>query len=251
MTKTIQFTGIHNFRDMGGVPTKDGKRVKRNLLYRSGQLSTATPEDIAQLKNLHLTTILDYRDESEANAQPDPQIEGTQNIRIGALKTKSAIRVDEMQRLAMNGEFEKILEDYQSMYVVMPFQNPAYQKLVELLLTSKGPILHHCTAGKDRTGIGALIIYLLLGVSEEEIMKDYLLTNEENRKNPPKWLLYLQEKFKDDALLKKFAGVQEDLLKKVFATIKDKYGNYEEYFAKEFNIGPKEIEQIRAYYLEN
>lgn len=161
----------------------------------------------------------------EVLQDPDPILEGVESIQVGALKTKSAIQVAELQQLVNNGELEKVLNDFLSMYKVMAIKNEAFQALVKQLLLCKGPLLHHCTVGKDRTGIGSLIIYLLLGVGEEDILDEYLLTNQANYS--PQWLMQLKEKFGNQQLFSKLLDVQEELLQHTFTSILETYGSYE------------------------
>lgn len=103
----------------------------------------------------------------------------------------------------------------------MVFNNPSYQRLLNIVCDEDVLLLHHCFAGKDRTGVGAALIYLLLDVPEEQIIKEYLRTEEEMRSNIPKWFKAIKETMNDrEEVLKQLSGVKEDYIKEVFSAIK-------------------------------
>ena len=109
-----------------------------------------------------------------------------------------------------------------------------------------GALLHHCTAGKDRTGVGAALIYLLLGVDEAQITQEFLLTNELNKQHPPAWAKAFIEEYGDDERFHLLHGVYPQLIEAVYTAIKQKYGTYEAYFFHEYGFDAKEIEEIRT-----
>ncbi|MEH6942527.1 tyrosine-protein phosphatase [Bacillus sp. JJ722] len=246
-TKTIAFESIYNFRDMGGQLTKDGRQVKESLLFRCGELGHATENDIELLKNLQLQTIFDYREEKEANEGKTPHIEGVENIRIAAnnLEEESS----SLEGLLHN-EMWKKENALGTFYTEMLFGNPAYQELIARIKNKKAPLLHHCTAGKDRTGVGAALIYLLLGVDEKDIIYEYLLTNESTAKHTPKWYSVLKEEMKDHPeLFAQVANVKPQYMEMVFAKIREHYSDYDTYFKEQFGLSGEDINDIREFYL--
>ena len=246
---TIQFEGINNFRDMGGVLTKDGRMVKHGLLFRCGHLANTTAQDLEKLQQLGLKLIFDYRDEGEAQVYPSPALENVRNVRIAAIAQQSAVKVGSIGEALRSGAFDKILNDFSTFYSSIAFNNPSYKALLQEVLKCEGPILHHCTAGKDRTGVGAALIYLLLGVSEEEIIKEYLLTNAGNKQTKPQWYQDLVAQIGEDERLQAIVGVSRELLQAVFDAIIEKYGSYEAYFEEEYSITRADIEKLRGYYV--
>lgn len=153
-----------------------------------------TEQDLAAVQALNIKTIFDYRDDYEAQKKPDPSFAGVKNIRIAAIQADQASRInisgnagnaDRNQHVIVdmvkNGFFKQFRADTMMMelYTKLPLGNPSYKRLMEMIQHSDNlGLLHHCTAGKDRTGVGAALILLALRVPEQNVMEDYLLTNE-------------------------------------------------------------------------
>ena len=248
---TISFEAIHNFRDMGGLTTQDGRKVRHGLLFRSGHLANATEEDLKTLRHLQIKTIFDYRDEVETLHAPTPQLEQIKLINVPAIKGDSPIKVGSLQTLFFERSIEQLIEDFSKFYTSMSFHNPSYQQLMKLIAEGDGALLHHCTAGKDRTGVGAALIYLLLGVDEAQITKEFLLTNELNKKKTPTWATAFIEEHGEDERFHLLNGVYPQLIEAVFKAILEKYGTYNAYFFHEYGFDEEKVEVIRAKYLEN
>lgn len=245
----MQFEKIYNFRDMGGLTTNDRRTVKKGVLFRCGELGHATDNDIKMLEALQLKVIFDYRDDSEAELNASPPLENVKNIRIPARMKDSIIPTANMEELLKSDVLlqPNLLGKFYSEIV---FNNPSYQKLLHIICAQEVPLLHHCSAGKDRTGVGAALIYLLLDVPEEQIIKDYLRTKDEMRANPPKWFSALQETMKERAeAFKAFSGVNESYIQELFSAIKSRYTNYDTFFENEYGITKEMKEQAREYYL--
>ncbi|MEG0258653.1 MAG: tyrosine-protein phosphatase [Lysinibacillus sp.] len=244
------FDEIYNFRDMGGQLTKDGRRVKNGLLFRCGELGHATNTDLARFKDMNIQVIFDYRDDQEASTVVTPTIEGVTNIRIPAnsnLDHNSTSLADMLKNPMWTRE--NALGHF---YADMLFGNESYNALLACIREQQVPLVHHCTAGKDRTGVGAALIYLLLGVSEEAIIEEYLLTNEMTAIKPPIWFKKMKEQMAEsNDVFEKMAGVEAVYMQTVFNRIKETYPTYEAYFQEEFGIDEAEIFRLKEYYLED
>lgn len=248
LTKQVEFEEIYNFRDMGGLRAADGKQVKEGVLFRCGELGHATTNDIEQLKELNIQLIFDYRDDREAELVPTASIEGIENLRIPAstnlnYQSKS---IEEMLKSEM-WQQENALGQF---YADMLFQNPSYRALLTRIHEKQVPLVHHCTAGKDRTGVGAALIYLILGVSEEDIIEEYLLTNQATATKPPVWMIKMKAEMKGyEKAFEHMAGVKAIYLETALERIKSEYGTYEAYFLQEHQLTKDDIEAIREFYL--
>ena len=249
--KTISLEAIKNFRDMGGLTTQDGRKVKHGLLFRSGHLANATTEDLNTLHHLQIKTIFDYRDAKEILHAPTPQLNQIKQINIPAIQDNSPIKIGSIQTLFFEHSKEQLIADFSSFYTSMSFNNPSFKRLMQEVARGEGPLLHHCTAGKDRTGVGAALIYLLLGVDEKQITQEFLLTNELNNQNTPTWAKAFIDEHGDDERFHLLHGVYPQLIEAVFTAIKQKYGTYNAYFLHEYGFDAKQIEIIRAKYLED
>lgn len=244
------FEGIPNFRDMGGLETRNGRKVKHGLLFRSGELSKSSEKDQKILQNdLKITTILDYRDKEERESHPTPEMDGVELINIPA--SRAVINLTSLEVMGRENLLQKFsLDALKSFYEELPINNPAYKKLVELMQKGEGGILQHCSAGKDRTGVGAFIAYLVLDVPVKTIVMDFLQTNDYMRKNPPYWVDLVKENIKDPELLEVIVGVNPKYLFFTYDKILNTYDTIEEYLYDTYNIDEAERKRIQDFYLD-
>lgn len=178
--RVLPFAGVSNFRDLGGYRTAEGRYVQWGKLYRSPELSDLTPDDLAYLDSLHLRQICDLRDCDEVAAMPSPPLAPAihSHIPLVEMLGKDVIRQpgdvsDPGSRLA--GEPGQLLVDMNRSLV---HSTAGIRSIFDHLLAENGaPLLFHCTAGKDRTGLVAALLLLMLGVPKDTVMTDYLLTN--------------------------------------------------------------------------
>ncbi|GAA3409959.1 tyrosine-protein phosphatase [Paenibacillus hodogayensis] len=263
MQRIIPFEGTHNFRDMGGYPTIDGRKVKYGLFYRSDELSRLSEKDLESLQSLNIRTIFDYRDDDEAQKKPDPVIPDVMNIRIPAIEAELRPRMNMPSdsesagkegyffiNLIKNGFFKSFRGDetMTTLYTKLPIKNPSYKRLMETIQNPDNlGLLHHCTAGKDRTGIGAALILLALGVPENTVMEDYLLTNE-TMKAFNRNLLERLAAHADEAELQNIGHmleIKEAYMDAALGSIKQTYGDYETYFSEEFGLTKSRREALQ------
>lgn len=165
-----------NFRDIGGIPASNGKVVKRGMLYRSGDLSRLTEEDIRRIEEIGIRMIIDFRSDRELLNYPTPP--------IATVREKKRIQIidsarDTAERMLAENDasgLETILiKDYRRM--ANDHQDDFREFLRVLALTDQLPLMYHCAAGKDRTGLATYLLLIALGVSPEEARKDYMLSN--------------------------------------------------------------------------
>ncbi|WP_100401744.1 tyrosine-protein phosphatase [Bacillus sp. FJAT-42315] len=247
--ETFQFEKIYNFRDMGGLTTIDGYTVKKGMLFRSGELVHATAKDINRLETLQLKVIFDYRDESEAKLNSSPLLDNVKNLRVPARIEDSILPTVNIEELLKSDIFLQS-NVFGQFYSEIVFNNPSYQRLLNIICAGEAPLLHHCSAGKDRTGVGSALIYLLLDVPEEQIITDYLRTNDEMQSNPPEWFKVMEEQMKERAeVFQAFSNANEEYIQELFSAIKSRYTNYDTFFENEYGITKEMKEQAREYYL--
>jgi protein-tyrosine phosphatase len=182
-----------NLRDVGGVPTADGRTVRRGRLYRSGYLSELADEDLAAVRALGLRTVVDLRRPDEADLRPTPPLPGVTMVSISTSDHDNefavlAANLADPVVAANAGEYPRA---YNRNIVVRSIHR--FRPVFDIVLDpGNHPLLFHCTAGKDRTGFVAAIVLRLLGVDEEVIRADYVLTNEVRRE----WIAVRLELFR-------------------------------------------------------
>ena len=167
------FEGCFNFRDIGGYPTRDGQTVRWGRYYRAGRQDRMTAEDRARLADLGIRTQIDLRKPEEIADQgrgPLPDM-GSDYHNIAVIPDGGT---DQLSKLVGDtGISGKRYLGY------LEFGPESWLKLFEILANAETqPMLLHCTAGKDRAGTAAAMVLMALGVPQETVFEDYLLTNQ-------------------------------------------------------------------------
>lgn len=251
----LPLKGVVNFRDMGGLQTVDGRRVKKGTLFRAAELTGLTDEDKRYLETLNLKSIFDYRDNVEAELKPDPVIGRAKNERIPVNiddRTTAHVSSNDMVKSEFYKTFTK--EVFVKMYAKMPIQNVSYQRLMTLLKSPEEnlPLVHHCTGGRDRTGVGAMLILITLGVPYKTVEEDFLLSNRTledfHNKMFDEVAQYVSEE--DVARFKDVLLLDNVYLQAAMDSIMETYGDFETYLAEEFDITEEIRNKIKDYCLE-
>jgi protein-tyrosine phosphatase len=176
--RRLPLEGQVNFRDLGGYMTGDSRRVRWGQLYRSGDLSHLSDGDLSYLQHLDLNLVCDLRSDFEVKRAPDRLPAGVSRL---SLPVRGGEIPDEILYDAVdNGDFSGLDGDFLlrgNRMFVREFSS-AYRELVQRLADGDNrPAVFHCTAGKDRAGLGAAMLLLILGVPVETVFDDYLLSN--------------------------------------------------------------------------
>jgi protein-tyrosine phosphatase len=181
MTRHIRLEGIDNLRDYGDYPGAKG-RMKRGVLYRSASHANATDADLETLKALGIDVIVDLRRPQERQREPSRRWPGFAGQVIASDVAHEGD--DPWQAFMKGGEisFETLDGWMHEYYRVGPYEPrhiDAFSRYFQALATTDGAVLIHCAAGKDRTGMLAAFTHHLAGLSDADIVADYMLTNNE------------------------------------------------------------------------
>ena len=253
----LPFAGGNNFRELGGYRADEGKTVKWGQIYRgfpTGRLTTEA--DRARLDGLGLRLLLDLRSGAAAAKLPDYVPDGARRVQSCALcgddgheSSFAPGDIERMMRTAREGE--NILY---RMYRQMLFGNKAFKELFRALEAGETPILFHCTSGKARTGVAAMLILLALGASDETICADYARTNLCRAAEIEKAMAdHAAESAADPAQKMRWqssAGVDPETAPFVLRTIRQDYGSAESYLEAEYGLTPARLMRLRRMYLE-
>lgn len=249
--------GFHTtlaLRDLGGQRSTDGRTVRHGLLYRGSTLIDLTPQETQRLEDLGLKLVLDLRATGEAAGLDDYVPNGAKYLRICGMYDKDGHEIDfspaGISRIAalIEAQRDKFMTN---LYVSMAYGNPAVHALVDHMVHGEGPVYFHCSAGKDRTGVCAAMAYTLLGVPDDAIVREFLLTNEyraEIINNMPAKLPEHAKNYSKEQWAE-VNSVQEANLRAVFAAIDERHPTREAYFANEFGLDAAALEQLRNKYL--
>lgn len=233
-----RFTGAPNFRDLGGYQATDGRIVRKGLLYRSGRLSNLTDTDVENFHALNIKIVCDLRRSNEREMFPNrlPEINPPRTVplRVPSIE-QNRHAVEDIQKgiadgTASNQEVENyMLKGYQRFCA----DTDLYKKFFEIILDSDNlPLVFLCNAGKDRTGRAAMIILLALGVPEEIIYIDYMLSNERmamiNEKIINSVLKTSDQRAHPDNV-RPMLIVQREYIAASFRAMRDEYGSTDDY----------------------
>ncbi len=254
----LPFEGGNNFRELGGYAANEGKTVKWGQIFRGIPTSLLSSDaDRKLLDSLGLRLILDLRSEKEAAEQPDYVPDGARLVRICGLchpdGSEIAFSPKDMA-LLLKGKKDEDHNVADAMYEQMLFNNKAYKELFRALEAGETPILFHCSAGKDRTGVAAMLILLALGASDEVITKDFLQTNLCRRPELEAiWAEHADEIAADPAQKEHYlgiAGVYPESVPFVLNIIRTKFGSADAYLEAEYGLTPARLMRLRRMYLE-
>ena len=260
MSEVKGFRKEMNFRDLGGYTAKDGRTIKNRLLYRSGALGLLDEEEKALFRKLGIRTVLDFRTRKACKELPDPDFEDCQQIQTCAAFENFRDDLNDSPR-----EFYEMLIDedqhgnmiatvVSSIHASLVYTNEAYKMMFRKLMDEEVPLLFHCSQGKDRTGIGAILIMLALGIDDEQITHDYLLSNEYRK-------AFIDKRMQNTRLLSRFSGnmrtavlaVEGVLPEEVYmllAEIRERYTTYENFLFHEYGLSHDDLARLRNLYLE-
>ncbi len=176
--RILDVDGVINFRDMGGYHTADGHRVRTRVVYRAGALGNITEKGMATLQELGIKLICDLRSNEEEVVAPDKLPKNPAPIYAHLPLLAEDNRRERLMALFFNRrKFATIMPDMYTR-VIIDGNAHLYGNILRRLANADNlPTLIHCTAGKDRTGVAAMLILSLLGVQEDVILADYSLSN--------------------------------------------------------------------------
>jgi len=253
----LRFSGVRNFRDLGGYVTGDGRMVRTGLLYRSGNLHRLTDKDLKRLTRLSLRKIIDFRSEFEKTSEPDrlPSDFGIDLVEIPILD-RGTDEARSLEQQIKEGKVDNIHPEQFLMEANVQLATrftPQYRQFVHQILEANGgPTLFHCTAGKDRTGFAAAILLRILGVSQEAVMSDYLLSNQYYFKSlrPFLWWIALTQGQKTARVIRGFLEVRPVYLSNAFESIDWHYGSFDSYLRRGLELTQDKVEKLRRLYLQ-
>lgn len=252
-TRVIRITGSHNLRDLGGYGTLDGKVTAWRTVFRSGTLSEIEPDALGQLADLGLKVVCDLRANHERTLRPSRLPPGhdfailerdhlSSSGDLSAAIRAPGISADNAARL-MAGFYASLAYE----------QANSYRPLFECLAEGRLPLLFHCAAGKDRTGVAAAILLDVLQVPRETIREDYLVTQQFYESSNSLFhanRIARSEEALDEDIMRPLLCADEAYLDAMFAEIDRRHGSSVGYVQDELGIGPSGIAAIRSNLLQ-
>jgi protein-tyrosine phosphatase len=249
----LHLDGVSNARDIGGYRTMDGRRVRRGMIYRSGDLFEATDRDLERLQALDVRLILDLRHDEEVAEAPDRLPEGAAYARLPYNAPTPAL-VQIAQLIAYLGRMGELMHRIYD-GILLESGPMRLGLLLHYLATDDRslPALIHCTAGKDRTGLTVAILLSVLGVADDVVFADYALSN---RAYP----VFYAGIERNTRTLARLGLTPDDLqplilanpaiLQAAFTDLRARFGSLEGYLAETAGVDEVTLDLLRARLLE-
>jgi protein-tyrosine phosphatase len=249
----VPLSGAYNVRDLGGYATADGRRVRWGRVYRGGALHAATSSDIADLIGRGLRVVCDFRSGPERVSAPNTWA-AKHGIEMWGLADSDLVGDS---RGLLDGAVSTVEQTRALMirtYEQIPFdQAPSYAATFSRIARGNLPLLFHCSAGKDRSGVAAALLLTVLGVSRDDILADYLLSANVRER--------IEEYFVADPRHEKavrnstraWAPIMESeprYLDAMFRAVEVRCGSVRAYFETELGIDPIALVTLRGEMLE-
>ena len=240
----LNLAGASNFRDLGGYPARNGSRIRWRQIFRSNHLGHLTDSDIEVVRGLGVRSAFDFR----GSVERAEALCGLAEITVHSLPIEPTV-VATLRAIRAAGttissaEAQEVMRDSYRNYV--RHSTPSFRALFAHLLEDRAPLVIHCTAGKDRTGFACALILHALGVPDDLIAQDYLLTNRLYRRDPS-----ASGDLPDD-VRQVLGSVEASFLAAAFDAIDADYGNLENYFRDGLGLMPGERARLEARYLES
>ena len=236
-----------NLRDLGGWPTRDGRRVRAGLIFRAPALLGLSAADRDTIAALGIRTAVDFRGVQErennpvvlAGIQPVPQpIEPS----VGASLRDIVLTGQASGHVSPQDMMDLLTQAYRA-YALSSF--PQYRAMFAMLADdARLPLMFHCSAGKDRTGFGAALLLTALGVEWEHVLADYLATNR-------LWRREIARNFDlPEAVKDKLLSVHESLLVAAFDAATGAYGTIDAYLTEAIGLDQASRASLQSRFLE-
>lgn len=250
----------NNFRDLGGYQTINGQSIKWHRLLRSGHLHTLNQDDLTVLSQLNVKYDIDFRAPDEIEKQPDkvPATATYSPLPVFDRDETDASKSSAQLAAELNGPkagYDHMLEVYKNMVTTKQAKS-SYQTFFDKLLSvnETESVLFHCTAGKDRTGMGAVFLLSALQVDQHTIVDDYLLTNDVTREYVTQKIDRLKQQQNVSKTLTEnilaLSTVSPDYVNTALTLIKHEYGTVLNYLQKYIGITDRQLSDLRQLYLD-
>lgn len=262
--KRLPLKKLFNTRDLGGLPTADGRKIVQGRLIRSGKLYKLPEDTVDKLKAMGLKTVIDLRIFTEIEEYPDTVIEGVEYVHLpvlctvtpGITREKSMMRTMAIESRRIKNEFgtadNYMIEMYKN---ILLGEEPIslLKKCMRLIIENDGCILWHCSGGKDRAGIVAMLVEALLGVEEKVIVEDYVSSHRFQR-GKFFWnklgltIVPLVPRFKK--ILYGMMASKPSYITETINTLNERFGSITSYCKQILDITDEDIRVLKEKYLE-
>ncbi|PKP82796.1 MAG: hypothetical protein CVT79_04995 [Alphaproteobacteria bacterium HGW-Alphaproteobacteria-18] len=254
----MPLSGVMNFRQMGGLKGQNGRRIRPGLFWRSAGLDQPHLQDIDQIKSLNLKTIVDLRGDRERAAFPThPSLTQLCDVIWSPPEAENS-QAEALMLLSKSSDDVTLIGAIASLYTRIADQHAAHVRMVfDAIASDRVPILVHCAAGKDRTGVVVAIVLEALGVDRRDIMSSYLETNDHLDWDRLSIAATAGTGVKESGLdlttppaLALLKRAHPQFLEAAFSNIETSYGSIDIYLEQKAGVSSATIKRVRENLLE-
>lgn len=261
-SRAIALDGVVNTRDLGGLRTEDGRSVKPGLLIRSGEIDHISETGKQTLDDIGVAAVIDLRTTKEATTDPAAWAEGTGPARYNfpLLERESAIIEDMRHQIATGtAEPDWMDQSFSDTFDYIPTDYTSEIRQVFDILLATPPeqsVLYHCSGGKDRTGVVTAVLLSVLGVTEEDIEADFMMSNELIQPDATAQAIADKLNARNNTSMTAqdvwpSVGVRSQYLEVFYASIERDYGDMDVYVARGLGLTADEVLLLQEKYLEH
>lgn len=234
----LPMAGGYNFRDLGGMQSSNGKHIKWGKIFRTDDLYNLTPEDLQYLSSIPINYVIDFRYKDECSSAPDRFPNGLKKCYSLSIKPGNLLSLRKQEGVTKEDIIEKMMDLYRIM-VSTPDCIAIFKEFFKIMERGENPLIFHCSAGKDRTGVAASLLLFSLDIPYKTIMEDYMSSNE-----------YLDDKylplFEENPINKYLYTVRPEFLESAISEINKKYGCVQSYLQDVLDV---KIDKMKEIYL--
>lgn len=260
--RALVFDTLPNTRDLGGLKGIGGRCIIPGRLIRSGNLSKLEGKDLSTLSDL-VETVIDMRTTGEREAMPDVVIPNCEYINIPIVDQLAPGITHEVKSskdlvaalMFKPKESKNYISGLYRQFVAGDFPIAQYRKFIDVLLSPhKRAVLWHCTVGKDRVGTSTVILLRLLGVSESDILDDYMQTNANIKGEMENTIRYVKYKSGSDSplidqSLAYLFGTDPQYIHAFDQAINLRFGSFSNFISNGLKLTSSDIQKLRDTYL--
>ena len=241
--RVVPFEGVHNFRDLGGYETDDGRHTRWGRIYRSDAMHDLTSEDLEVFRALGIAAIVDLRSPAEIERTGRGLIEGEPHRFVSA---------PVLSNYATNESRGVIDESYLTRRYLqyLDVGAPAFVSVFEEMAKEENyPLVFNCFLGKDRTGVVAALVLSCLGVQRTRVIEDYAVSDDRmvhivaKLRSDPKERREIEG---DDPIL---LSARADTMANFLSAMDERYGGAVSW-AESAGVAPESIARLRDLLLD-
>jgi protein-tyrosine phosphatase len=250
--RKLPLEGPRNFRDLGGYPTVDGRRVRWGQVFRADSLAELTDADIVYLDRIGLARVIDLRGEGEISERPN-RLAGLAAFAYAQLPIgDSDLAPAEWARKFESGEFGEIDASWLVRGYLRTLDERGHRvgAVLRELAAAPTPAVFHCTAGKDRTGMISALLLLLLGVPREVVIGDYSLTALYTGNRIPAADQWFAERGIEPERASHVLSARREAMEETLAHLDAVHGGAERFLREKAGVGDAEMAALRDWLIE-